>query len=62
MPIFGHMVGTIGPSMGDAKTWKRYAVPAGVRHSALAKTNCMFINFERWTSEPTSAADDFTAV
>jgi mannose-6-phosphate isomerase-like protein (cupin superfamily) len=60
--LFGHMTGRIGRDTGYAKPWKAYQVPAGMLHSATADTFCIFANVERWQGEPTSAAEDFTAV
>jgi len=62
MLIFGTMVGRIDETAGTVKPFHRYSVPAGVIHSARAQSFCAFINIERWHGEPTSAADDFTAV
>lgn len=59
--LLGDMAGTIGKETGLVRHWKRYRVPAGVKHSASVGLFCIFANVERWQGEPTSAADDFTA-
>lgn len=62
--LFGSMVGRIQERVGIL-TWRdifrRFHVPAGVVHEA--KTGfVVFANLERWTSDVTSAAEDFTAI
>lgn len=57
------MIGCIADrGVGHVARWRIYPVGRNVSHSAVAQTNCVFINIERWTCEVTSAADDFTAV
>lgn len=60
----GRLWGEIGKRFGTAKKFKSYHIPAGVRHAASMSgyTSVWFINIERWTCDPTSAADDFTTV
>ena len=60
------MLGSMRWKMGDKSkhvtTWHcgwSKPVPAGVSHSAVADTFAVFINFEKWQSNPTSAAIDF---
>lgn len=60
--LAGYMIGTIDGQAGVVKHWKKYPVAAGVRHSATVGGFCIFANIERWQGEPTSAAEDFTAV
>lgn len=63
MLLYGMMDGNIDGRKGVPTLWKRYSVPAGTPHSAVALTDCVFINFERWKDKDvTSAAIDFTAV
>lgn len=64
--LVGSMVGTIGGKTGllewPADCFRRFNVPAGVKHSATITAFCMFANVERWKGDVTSAADDFTAL
>lgn len=62
MVVYGQMEGIIGDRAGVPRPWKCFAVPPGERHAAHAVSNCVFLNFEHWTGEVTSASDDFTAV
>ena len=65
--LAGEMLGSIGERAGLLK-WPKdigraFHVPAGMTHSALVGSFCVFANAERWTNdEVTSAAADFTAV
>lgn len=59
----GGMDGRIGERHGIVG-WqdflRRFHVPAGTVHSAkITGWFCLFLNFERWTGTPTSAAIDF---
>jgi len=56
------MIGRIGPTRGLVRLWKGYSVPAGKIHNAMIDRFSIFANVERWQDEPTSAAEDFTAV
>lgn len=59
----GGMDGRIGGRRGIVG-WqdflRRFHIPAGTVHSAkITGRFCLFLNFERWTGNPTSAAIDF---
>jgi hypothetical protein len=61
-----HLLGTMHWTMGGKSkvvtTWRcgwSKPVPAGVSHSAVAKSFSVFLNLERWQSKPTSASIDF---
>jgi hypothetical protein len=60
--LFGKMIGKIAETRGYVRAFKWYPVPAGTVHSAETISFCVFANAERWQGEPTSAAEDFTAV
>jgi len=60
--LFGYMIGRIAGRLGHAKLFKAYPIPAGMVHTAEISRFSIFANFERWRGEPTSAAEDFTAV
>lgn len=60
--LFGCMMGKIAEVRGHVKKFKAYPVPAETVHSAVMITACIFANIERWQGEPSSAAEDFTAV
>lgn len=58
------MEGTIGGNTGlvDSRDmFRRWKIPAGVKHSAHTFRFTVFANWEKWIGEPSSAADDFTA-
>lgn len=63
IPILGSMVGCIGNKSGKTGWWdlgRRFHIPAYVFHSATtAKSFCLFLNFEKWDTQPTSASIDF---
>jgi hypothetical protein len=64
--LAGDMYGKIDERGGilewPADMFRTFKVPAGVRHGAEVGSFCIFANVERWTGEPTSACEDFTAV
>ena len=39
--------------------WAAAEIPAGVKHSALTKSFCVFLNIERCHGEHVSASEDF---
>lgn len=42
---------------------RRFKIPAGTIHGAyIIGRFCLFLNWEKWTGKPTSAAVDFTAI
>lgn len=43
-------------------TWATAWIPAGVKHSAYARSFCAFLNFERCLDGPVSASKDFVSV
>lgn len=59
----GEMEGTIADRKGKTGWYdflRRFKIPAGVTHSATVTGRfVLFANFERWLTDPTSAAIDF---
>lgn len=63
--IGGEMEGWIGERHGKTGWYdflRRFSIPAGTVHRAKVTGRfCLFMNFERWTGKPSSAAVDFAA-
>ena len=62
--LFGRMFGRIGERQGwvsNADCLRRFAIPAGIEHSATTAKFTAFLNIERWRagSNVTSASVDF---
>jgi len=61
----GEMEGNIAGHKGKTGWYdflRRFKIPAGTVHSAKVTGRfCLFLNYEKWTGKPSSAAKDFTA-
>lgn len=60
--LLGSMSGTRAnrtKRFGWRDTLRSFKVPAGVYHHATCSPFAVFLNIEKWTTQPTSAAVDF---
>jgi hypothetical protein len=60
--LHGNIAGNYGKT-GWYDFGRRFSVPHGTVHGAkITGRFCLFLNWEKWTGKPTSAAIDFTAI
>lgn len=61
----GEMEGNIDGRIGKTGWYdflRRFNIPSGTIHSAKVTGRfCLFLNYEKWTGKPSSAAIDFSA-
>lgn len=60
--VHGKLMGSMLGKVGLLKRWHLYHIQAGIAHGAASESFCIFLNFEHWIGEVTSAAEDFRAV